>query len=266
MWRDSYLYRLYYNMVVYVPRQICFYYNRFWNVQYRNKYQFSAIKKYKDIYKGQRAFVVATGPSLTVEDINLIRGEISFGVNSIVLIYDKTDWRPTYYGIQDKNAYERLEDQIISSRNEIEDIFCGVSIKNLTPEVRCSCTYYALNILDHDRWGLKHIQKCTTKADLYLYSGHSITFSMMELAMYMGFSEIVLLGVDCDYSGSKAHFQEYTSDRVQNASYHMYQSYISMKKYADARGVHIINASRGGKLDVFDRVQLEDYMSRYITN
>jgi len=54
------------------------------------------IKKYKGHYSG-RCFIVGNGPSLANTNLDLIKDEISFGMNRIPLIYNKTKWRPTYY-------------------------------------------------------------------------------------------------------------------------------------------------------------------------
>ena len=43
------------------------------------------LKQYKNKYDGKRCFIVATGPSLTVEDLSLLKNEITFGMNSICM-------------------------------------------------------------------------------------------------------------------------------------------------------------------------------------
>lgn len=59
--------------------------------------RYEQIKKYKDIHQRERCFIVATGPSLTLSDLEVLKNEYTFGMNSIVKLFDKTDWRPTYY-------------------------------------------------------------------------------------------------------------------------------------------------------------------------
>lgn len=75
--------------------------------------QFAKIKSLEGIHRNERCFIVATGPSLTMEDLQLIKDEVTFGMNSITRIFDKTDWRPTYYGIQDRQVYEKMERSIM---------------------------------------------------------------------------------------------------------------------------------------------------------
>ena len=66
-----------------------------------NDKKYSRIKQLKNVHKDQRCFIVCTGPSLTLSDVEKLEKEITFGVNSIVKLYNKTMWRPTYYGIID---------------------------------------------------------------------------------------------------------------------------------------------------------------------
>ncbi|MEH7386551.1 hypothetical protein V7147_14250, partial [Bacillus sp. JJ1521] len=62
--------------------------------------QYQKLKKIKNKHMGQRCFIIGTGPSLTIEDLEKLRNEMTFSMNSICLAFDETDWRPTYYGIQ----------------------------------------------------------------------------------------------------------------------------------------------------------------------
>ena len=54
--------------------------------------------------------------SLTIEDINLLKGEFTFSMNSIYKLYDKTDWRPTYYCIYDDIVFKNNEADIRSQQ------------------------------------------------------------------------------------------------------------------------------------------------------
>lgn len=259
--RDTFLYNIYYIFFHQLPRSIKF---QIMCLGKNNseKYNFKDLNLYKNIHEGERCFIVATAPSLNLSDLDMIKNEYSFGVNSIVNVFDKTAWRPTYYGVQDSGV-EKVKNKILQHRSEIQEFFVGISpYKKLIPHFECQQVNYLLNILDHDKAGTKHILRTTKEADKFLYDGFSITFSMIELAMYMGFSEIVLLGVDCDYSGEKAHFDDYTTAKVPNASINMYQAFCQMREYAEENGVKIINASRGFKLKAFECKDLETVLSK----
>ena len=83
----------------------------------------------------------------------------------------------------------------------------------------------------------------------------------------MGFTEIYLLGVDCNYKGTNDHaFDFKVSEETSLAQLNqgelmqlrMTTAYKAAKKYADAHGIKIFNATRGGKLEVFPRISLEE--------
>ena len=65
------------------------------------------LAAYKDIYTGQRCFLIGNGPSLRAEDLTRLHeaGEITFAFNRVYNIFEQTPWRPTFYISQDeKNA------------------------------------------------------------------------------------------------------------------------------------------------------------------
>ena len=74
--------------IIFIWTEIC---------QFRFQIPKADMKKYKSIHKGKRCFIVATGPSLTIKDLEMLDGEITFSMNSIVNLYNKTEFRPNYY-------------------------------------------------------------------------------------------------------------------------------------------------------------------------
>ena len=60
--------------------------------------------RYKDKHLGQRCFIIGNGPSLKAKDLDKIKGEFSFGANMIYKIFPETNWRPTYYFVEDSLA------------------------------------------------------------------------------------------------------------------------------------------------------------------
>jgi len=96
----------------------------------------------------------------------------------------------------------------------------------------------------------------------------------------MGFNEIYLLGVDNtpismndikEYS-TTGHF--YTEDTLENERYVALRGVVDIdialellnndynvtKEYCTKRGIKIFNATRGGKLEVFDRVNFDFFL------
>ena len=89
-----------------------------------------------------------------------------------------------------------------------------------------------------------------------------MTYAAIQLAAYMGFAEIYLLGVDFTYCGSSqktyAHFYKEEKLISVGADKHVLLAYKAAKKYADENNILIYNATRGGKLEVFQRVNFDD--------
>src|SRR5699024_2583318 len=86
--------------------------------------RYTNIKRLCNKYQGQRCFIVATGPSLTLSDLNKLKNEYTISMNSIVNILPKTDFRPNIYLCQDKAVYRRIKQNI--SLDVAEEVFLGV--------------------------------------------------------------------------------------------------------------------------------------------
>ena len=77
--------------------------------------RYADLSKFKDIHKGERCFIVLTGPSLTLEDVEMLKDETTFAVNSCFKLFSKTSWRPSYYVLTDVLIYKKMGKEIESS-------------------------------------------------------------------------------------------------------------------------------------------------------
>lgn len=218
--------------------------------------RFQKLKSLKQKYSGQRCFIISTGPSLKLEDIEKLNNEITFSMNSIVMMFEKTNWRPTFYGIQDCNAYANFQPYIMKNKFSIMLFSDYLLTEHSIPETENSIIF-PLNYLNH-RYSRKKLKyKFSDDAYFSVYDGASITYSLIEIATYMGFKEIYLLGCDCDYSGPKKHFADFDLSSNDHPESRMIAAYKKAKEYADSHGIKIYNATRGGKLEVFERVDFD---------
>ena len=87
--------------------------------------KFKGIEKYRNSYSGKRCFLVATGPSLTISDLDLIKNEYSFSCNSIIKIFGQSDFRPTFYAIQDNLGFQFWGKEI--AKSNMERVFIGIN-------------------------------------------------------------------------------------------------------------------------------------------
>lgn len=228
------------------------------------------LESLKDKHKGQRCFVIATGPSLTLNDVEMLRDEVTIGVNSIYRLYDKTDFRPTYYTVLDEEAQKNSESNI--DKYKVLST-AGTFMNNLRRIQRPDVYYIPLCYQNHwfklgdNRFDYsKNLKYCT---DLLwgFYDKYTVTNVAIDLAIYMGCEEIYLIGVDCTWNGPKIHFDESDNSPVlsHDTAYHtqkaMMTGYRFMEKETKKRGIHIFNATRGGMLEEFDRVDFDSIIN-----
>ena len=225
--------------------------------------KFEQIRRFKNIHIGERCFIVATGPSLTYDDLSKLKNECCFGVNSIIRSFVETEWRPTYYGIQDANVYEKLEHELGSV--DLANIFVGHRIGDRFHIPQHYIPYFHFSCF-HSKHGdlVAHTSGFSSEASEIIYDGYSVTYSMLQLAVYMGFSDIYLLGTDCSYNKNSHNYFIDSGWKDKNATTvgeRMIYGFSVAKKYAEKHGVHIFNATRGGMLDAFDRVDLDEVLN-----
>lgn len=225
----------------------------------KNKFN-KTIKKMKNSKENKRCFIVGNGPSLTMKQLNMIANEQSFGANRVYKLFNKTIWRPNYYVIQDpydptpKENYERLD---------VENLFVsdyywkehGMKNKN-------AICYHTIRTLKQKR--NLPFSKDISK---YVQVAGTVTYTLIQLAVYMGFKEIYLIGMDHNYTNItndkgelikinniKSHVfeDENPKEVVANISY-MEDAYNSAKKFCKENNIKIYNATLGGKLEIFER-------------
>jgi hypothetical protein len=228
------------------------------------------LERFRNIHKGERCFIVATGPSLRLKDVDRLKGEYTFGVNSCLTMYDKTDWRANYYGIVDANAVSIMGERLKSEEipvffySDVDAVYDG---KNGIPFPKDD----SANIMTDTFWKRlfpKKFPETDFSDDItkVVYTGKSVVYAMLQIAAYMGFSEIYLIGVDCNYAQPKMYSDNVTyvdfktkwdQARLKKQGNQMLPQYEIARKYADAHGFKIYNATRGGQLEAFERVDFD---------
>lgn len=227
------------------------------------------LKEFKNIHKGESCFIIGNGPSLRIEDLEAIakKGIPTFATNRIYNLFDNSDWRPTYYA---------CEDEIIADDAGI-NIYSGF-VKFIPIELKWD---YDINVHDaiyfHRQYRSKKIYKHGFSPDISvgIASRGTVTYTCMQIAVYMGFEMIYLLGVDHNYkkiiddNGNVVvdntvddYFcSDYDADVIDQVVHDMgnnTRAYISARDYCiENKCAQIFNATRGGKLELFPRVDLD---------
>lgn len=226
-----------------------------------------SLSKFEGCSKGKRCFIVGNGPSLRSEDLDLICQEDCFAANGIWKIYEKTDWRATFYFIGDPKYASAIGDNI---KNPIsfakECFFVFTHIKNY-PEILFSQSnvnfYYqpihTIYKVLRDRIFGKGLPKFSEDITKDCFSCGTITYEMLQVAMYMGYEKIYLLGIDHTYLNG-AHFSgcsETSNNQIVQNLKSWENGYLQAKVIAEKKGVSIFNATRGGQLEVFERMDFD---------
>lgn len=229
------------------------------------------LKNIKDKYKGQRCFILGNGPSLSPDDLDLLKGEITFASNRIYKIFEKTDWRPTFFGMLDESVAE------------LDGVIDGINSFECEKKFALQEGYYVFKRFKGDTCFLhgwyerKYLEKPGFSNELTegIYCIATITYMLIQIARYMGFDEIYLLGLDNRYAYSRLRngtivrnegVANYFGDQgiempdPKNAvdTWELDIAYEYAEKYSRENGFRIYNATRGGFLEVFEKVNLDD--------
>lgn len=223
----------------------------------------SDIRKFKDIGKGKRCFIVATGPSLRVEDLETLyeHKEICFSMNKIYNIFSQTSWRPDYYMAQDAHMIDEVGD--VLANLDVPNKFIGAIPSGFWKRngTETAVKFYSVLESISDK-----MPGFSCNPDIYMYDGKTVSYACLQMAIYMGFKEIYLIGVDFNYEtdihSENNHFVGYHGGQKDlNLFPFQYacvaKAYMVAKDYAEKAGLKIYNATRGGKLEIFERVDFD---------
>lgn len=222
------------------------------------------LTKFKDIHKGKRCFIVATGPSLRIEDLEKLEEhkEITFSMNRIYNLFAKTKWRPDYYVIQDYKAIEDLSDEIANLNLPYKFVSYRPESYWKNPAAIESSIKFKL-ISEKYKEEMPNFSSDIARG---IFEGYTVTYACLQIAVYMGFSEIYLIGVDFNYSAdvysAQNHFPGYQSENKPVRLNEVRPDLVALayKKaglYGKKHGTEIYNATRGGKLEIFPRAEFD---------
>ena len=222
----------------------------------------------QDKYKGQAGFVIGNGPSLKIEDLTEIKkhGFVSIASNKIYLAFNETDWRPNFFTMADTLLWSKIKCKIHEDI-EVVHIPSYLDFQGCNRETR-----YFRGLLNSYNGKTSNFSNELSKG---AFDGSSVTDNL-QLASHIGLNPIFLIGCDHYYPNEKnitpgkpilqkednAHFIKGYREKgelvLPAPIKKMNISYVTAKKYADNAGVKIYNATRGGHLEVFERINLDE--------
>jgi len=239
---------------------------------YRNgkKADKKELRKFRNIHEGERCFIIGNGPSLMLEDLQKLQGEYTFASNKIYTVFDKILWRPTYYVVSDNDITPEMYEQSKAFDHGVKAKFFPANFRDGCSGKNEAAWFY--NYVGCDTTG-RVPPEFSTDMTKYLMEGFSVAYVAMQMAVYMGFKEIYLLGIDFSWAiykdcqgniyengNAKHRFYEenHEEDEISIPNVELMENaYKQALKYCDVHGIRIYNATRGGKLNVFQRIEFD---------
>ena len=224
---------------------------------YKNK-----LKKFKDIHKGERCFLIGTGPSLNKTDFSLIKDEILFGVNTLYKGLSKFNINCKYWAVTDIAVWEKHFAKILGIDTTL--FLSGAAGRNYLFNKDYFQKFQTNKPIIIRHLSLMWIcNRFSKDLSFGAYNGDTVMIDIcLQAAYYMGFNKVYLLGCDCDYSGlhrfDGLRSENITTPAIEGDLSRIFASYEICKKIYEKDSREIINATVGGKLEIFKRKKLEE--------
>jgi len=242
----------------------------------------AALGALKGRYAGQRCFIMGTGPSLNRMDLGLFEEEHVWGVNKCYLLFDRIRWRPSFWVAVDKRVVPDISREMNSLTRSLPETTFFFPVKfreEWLLQSRSNVYWYSEIELEESTPPERMFSTDITK---WVSGVRTVTIAALQLAVYLSFNPIYLIGCDASYDVSRTvrteagqpdalvstqnddqnHFDrgyfgrgsKWHEPKVDRMIYH----YEQARKACDAIGVSVYNATFGGNLEVFPRVDYRE--------
>lgn len=222
------------------------------------------LKALRNRHAGETCVILGNGPSLRGFDLRTLSGVPTFCLNRGYLLWAEQGLRPTYYVAVNDLVIEQFHSEIA----------------HLTPPLFLPWQHHAkFDGVDNAtfmemRWNKRFF----TDVSSGLWPGATVTFAAMQIAHHMGFSRVVLIGVDHRFQEcGPAHAEVLQHRDDQNHFSHAYfgkgvrwnlpdldlsEVAYWMAKDAFARDARlIVDATSDGALQIFPKMSLADALA-----
>lgn len=227
----------------------------------------TALSSVRGKHAGQRCFVIGNGPSLNSSPVQGLKDDVTIGCNGIFLLFGKMGFKPTYYTVED----------MLVAGDRREEIRKLEGTKRIFP-------FDLMPILGDDHESVwvnfqRHYDGFPRFTDDFAreaFWGGTVTYFNLQLAVHLGCNPIYLIGIDHNYKTdvpvekqgsvwtSKTDDPNHFDPNYFGKGYRwhdpnvarMEQAYVKAREHASARGIQILNATVGGKLEVFPRADI----------
>ena len=231
----------------------------------RRRASVTRLGKYKNLHKGERCVIIGNGPSLNKTDVSKLKGAYTFGMNRIYLAFPDWGFETSYF--------VSVNDLVIEQ--------CAADIEKLAmPKFLAWRSQEHLSSMDETMFlhTTYYNPKFSKDVRRRVWESATVTYVTLQLAYYMGFSEVVLIGVDHSFSSQgdpnttivsagddQDHFNaEYFGKGFRWQLPDLDTSelgYVLARRAFEADGRRVIDATIGGKLTIFPKADYNTLFS-----
>ncbi len=230
------------------------------------------LTELRNIHKGKRAFIIGNGPSLKQTDLSKLKNEITFGMNRIYLMFSELGFSTTYLSVVNDLVIEQTASDLAAL--SIPKFLAWRSRRFFDPE-----QFAGTSSNDAQAGRLPVFLYSTYDAPRFspdvrgrIWEGATVTYVTMQLAFHMGFDEVIIIGVDHNYTTTGKPNTTITSqgDDPNHFSGQYFGkgfrwqlpdletseiAYCMARKAYESAGRRIVDATVGGKLTIFKKVE-----------
>lgn len=215
----------------------------------------------QDRHAGERCFIIGNGPSLKNMDLAPLVNEVTFGLNRIYLLFPTLNFKPTYYVAVNKLVIQQCAAEIMAR---------VPSHKFISYDARGWIDFGPDLTYLYSREGPKFYRDITKG----IWQGATVTYTALQIAYFMGFKKVILIGVDHRYATSgrpheevisRGHDPDHFDDDYFGSGFRWQLPDLAMSECAyrlakvhfEHAGREILDATTGGRLHVFPKVAYE---------
>ncbi|MCX6168366.1 MAG: DUF115 domain-containing protein [Ignavibacteriales bacterium] len=223
----------------------------------------------KNKFKGERVFLIGNGPSLNITPLYLLKNEYTVAFNRFNIMFERLSWKPNFYVLIDSVVAKDMA-------NEINEITALVDY-SFFPDVHTDGTIFKKFIKKRENvlWVKPGFGNFLSELPKIVLGG-TVSFAAIQILTFLGFKEIILIGVDMNYQiHSTVETKKGTAIKAKydddpnhfdpryfgsNRSYHqpdklaltsMFNAFEIASIYSKQNGVKIINAGYDSALTCF---------------
>lgn len=205
---------------------------------------------------------MANGPSLNDMDLSFLRHETCIGLNKIFLGLERFRFYPRYYVAVNRRVIEQ-------SASEIRRL---TSVKFINSWGKDLITENALTYLIDTRDPQRRFYHDISEG---VHEGWTVTYAALQIGYFLGFKEIVIIGMDHRYAYSGEPNQPQVLEGVDPNHFspdyfgggqtwdnpdlaHSEESYRIARREFEKAGRRIIDATLNGACDIFEKADYRD--------